>query len=112
MDKKCTTVLLAALPILRMLNAAVSLMRCVIHVQVCCLSCFATISCHLPNHLYPIFQAKVAGLNVLRLMNETAAVALNYGILRPLPKEETREVCFVDIGKTSTQCAVVSFTQV
>lgn len=55
--------------------------------------------------------AQIAGLNVLRLMNETAAVALNYGILRPLPQNETREVCFVDMGRSSLQVAVVSFTQ-
>jgi len=55
--------------------------------------------------------ANIAGLNVLRLMNETAAVALNYGILRPLPKEEERIVCFVDMGKTCMQCSLVSFTE-
>jgi heat shock protein 4 len=36
--------------------------------------------------------ASIAGLNVLRLMNETTAVALNYGILRPLEKDITKKV--------------------
>lgn len=54
-------------------------------------------------------SAKLAGLNVLRLMNETTAVALNYGILRPLPKDEASKVVFLDIGKCSTVATVVSF---
>jgi heat shock protein 4 len=53
--------------------------------------------------------ANIAGLNVLRLMNETTAVALNYGILRPLPKDEASKVMFVDIGATSTTATVASF---
>lgn len=56
-------------------------------------------------------SAKLAGLNVLRLMNETTAVALNYGILRPLPKDEASKVMFLDIGQTGTSAAVVSFVQ-
>lgn len=55
--------------------------------------------------------ANVAGLNVLRLMNETTAVALNYGILRPLPEKGAQKVMFLDMGDASTNCAVVSFTQ-
>lgn len=53
--------------------------------------------------------AHIAGLNVLRLMNETTAVALNYGILRPLPKDEASNVMFIDIGSTSTTATVASF---
>lgn len=55
--------------------------------------------------------AYIAGLNVLRLMNETTAVALNYGILRPLPKDEARKVMFVDCGLCSTSVSIVSFVQ-
>jgi len=55
--------------------------------------------------------ANIAGLNVLRLMNETTAVALNYGILRPLPKDEASKVMFVDIGATATTATVASFVQ-
>lgn len=55
--------------------------------------------------------ARIAELNVLRLMNETTAIALNYGILRQLPENETRRVIFVDVGVSSTQVAVVDFVK-
>lgn len=55
--------------------------------------------------------ANVAGLNVLRLMHETTAVALNYGILRPLPKDKEQKVLFIDIGHSNTNVALVSFTE-
>ena len=55
--------------------------------------------------------ANVAGLNVLRLMNETTAVGLNYGILRPLPKDKEVKVLFVDCGHATTNAAVISFTE-
>jgi molecular chaperone DnaK (HSP70) len=48
---------------------------------------------------------------VLRLMNETTAVALNYGILRPLPEKEAMIVMFVDVGHASTNVALVSFRE-
>jgi len=54
--------------------------------------------------------AAIAGLNVLRLMHETTAVALSYGILRPLPEKETRYVLFIDLGLASYQVSLVSFT--
>ena len=52
--------------------------------------------------------AKLAKLNVLRLMNETTAIALSYDLLRELP-EETSTVVFVDVGYGNTQVAVVDF---
>lgn len=52
---------------------------------------------------------RLADLNVLRLVNETTAVALQYGILRPLPEKETRNVLFVDVSHASTQAAAVAF---
>jgi molecular chaperone DnaK (HSP70) len=45
-------------------------------------------------------------------MNETTAVALNYGILRNLPADQTPTVLFVDVGHATTQAALVSFSQV
>ena len=42
-------------------------------------------------------------------MEETTAVALNYGILRNLPENETQRVVFVDFGYASTQVAIVDF---
>ena len=55
--------------------------------------------------------ARLAELNVLRLMNETTAIALNYGILRQLPENETRRVVFVDVGMANTQIAIVDFVR-
>ncbi|XP_066997592.2 heat shock 70 kDa protein 4L [Anabrus simplex] len=50
--------------------------------------------------------ATIAGLNVLRLMNETTATALAYGIYKqdlPSPEERPRNVVFVDCGYSSLQ---------
>ena len=50
--------------------------------------------------------AQGAGLHVLRLMNETAATALAYGIYKqdlPAPEEKPRNVVFVDCGYSSLQ---------
>ena len=58
-----------------------------------------------------ITGARLAEFNVLRLMNETTAIALNYGILRQLPENETRRVLFVDVGTAGTQVAVVDFVR-
>jgi len=55
--------------------------------------------------------AKLAELKVLRLLEEPTAIALNYGILRNLPENETQRVVFVDIGYASTQVAVVDFVR-
>ena len=55
--------------------------------------------------------ANVAGLNVLRAMNETSAIGLNYGILRPLPKDKENKVLFVDMGHSQTNAAIISFTE-
>ena len=44
----------------------------------------------------------MAGLNVLKLMNESTATALAYGIYKqdlPEPDKPSRNVVFVDIGK-------------
>mmetsp|Transcript_9470 Transcript_9470/g.34743 ORF Transcript_9470/g.34743 Transcript_9470/m.34743 type:complete len:813 (-) Transcript_9470:278-2716(-) len=57
-----------------------------------------------------IDAAKIGGVNVLRLMNETTAVALDYGIFKTdLPEEEPLKVVFVDVGHSALQCSVVAF---
>lgn len=53
--------------------------------------------------------ANVVGLNVLRLINETTAVALYYAMTRTEKKDEPRIVLFVDMGSASTQVSVVRF---
>ncbi|XP_053599768.1 97 kDa heat shock protein isoform X2 [Plodia interpunctella] len=58
--------------------------------------------------------ASIAGLNVLRLMNETTATALAYGIYKqdlPAPEEKPRNVVFVDFGHSSLQVAAVAFNK-
>ncbi|XP_020293342.1 97 kDa heat shock protein isoform X2 [Pseudomyrmex gracilis] len=56
--------------------------------------------------------AKIAGLNVLRLFNETTATALCYGIYKQdLPSLESppRNIVFVDCGNASLQVSVCAF---
>ncbi|XP_046978321.1 97 kDa heat shock protein isoform X3 [Vanessa cardui] len=58
--------------------------------------------------------ATIAGLNVLRLMNETSATALAYGIYKqdlPAPEEKPRNVVFVDFGHSSLQVAACAFNK-
>ncbi|XP_073964045.1 heat shock protein 70Cb isoform X2 [Choristoneura fumiferana] len=58
--------------------------------------------------------AAIAGLNVLRLMNETTATALAYGIYKqdlPAPEEKPRNVVFVDFGHSSLQVSACSFNK-
>lgn len=60
------------------------------------------------------FAAQAAGLNVLRLLNETTATALAYGIYKqdlPAEKEKPRLVVFVDIGDNDTQVSAVGFNK-
>ncbi|KAF9982909.1 adenyl-nucleotide exchange factor sse1 [Mortierella antarctica] len=54
--------------------------------------------------------AEIAGLNVLRLMNDSTATALGYGITKTdLPEDKARNVCFVDVGHSSYTVSIVSF---
>ena len=55
--------------------------------------------------------AITAGLNVLRLLNETTATALCYGIYKqdlPAPEEKARNVVFVDCGAANIQVSWIS----
>ncbi|XP_034934866.1 heat shock 70 kDa protein 4L isoform X2 [Chelonus insularis] len=56
--------------------------------------------------------ARIAGLNVLRLFNETTATALCYGIYKqdlPPPESPPRNVVFVDCGYASLQVCICAF---
>lgn len=58
--------------------------------------------------------ADIAGLNALKLMNETSAVALGYGLFKqdlPTPEEKPRNVVFVDMGHASLQVSIVAFNK-
>jgi len=54
--------------------------------------------------------ADIAELNCLRLMNDTTATALSYGITKmDLPDDKPRNVAIVDIGHSNMSVAIVAF---
>ena len=58
--------------------------------------------------------SKIAGLNCLRLLSETSAVALGYGIYKtqlPAETEKPWRVVFCDIGSASVQMSVCEFVK-
>ena len=57
--------------------------------------------------------ASIAGLNALRLINDTTATALGYGITKSdLPEAENpRHVAFVDMGHSTFSVAIVAFSK-
>lgn len=59
-----------------------------------------------------IDAADIAGLNILRLMNDTTAAALGWGITKldlPAPEEPPKRVAFVDIGHSNYTVSIVDF---
>ncbi len=59
-----------------------------------------------------IDAAEIAGLKLLRLMNDTTAAALGYGITKldlPSGDEKPRRVVFIDIGHSNYTCSIVEF---
>ncbi|MGH0132197.1 UNVERIFIED_CONTAM: hypothetical protein FKN15_066436, partial [Acipenser sinensis] len=61
-----------------------------------------------------IDASQIAGLNCLRLINDTTAVALAYGIYKqdlPTPEEKPRNVVFVDMGHSAYQVSIASFNK-
>lgn len=53
--------------------------------------------------------AKLAGINVSRLMNETTAVALDYGINLELAENSSKKSIFIDVGHSSVNVCAVEF---
>ncbi|KAI8960840.1 heat shock protein Hsp88 [Daldinia sp. FL1419] len=56
--------------------------------------------------------AEIAGLKLLRVMNDTTAAALGYGITKldlPAGDEKPRRVAFIDIGHADYTCSIVEF---
>ncbi|EMC96764.1 hypothetical protein BAUCODRAFT_70405 [Baudoinia panamericana UAMH 10762] len=56
--------------------------------------------------------ADIAGIKVLRLINETTATALGYGITKldlPGPEEKPRRTAFIDIGHSNYTCSICEF---
>jgi len=61
-----------------------------------------------------IDAAQIANLNPLRIINDTTAVALGYGITKsdlPEPDQPPRHVVFVDVGHSNYSVAVVAFSK-
>lgn len=56
--------------------------------------------------------ADIAGIKVLRLINETTATALGYGITKldlPTGEEKPRRTAFIDIGASNYTCTICEF---
>ncbi|KAK8080429.1 hypothetical protein PG997_008247 [Apiospora hydei] len=56
--------------------------------------------------------AEIAGLKMLRLMNDTTAAALGWGITKldlPGPEEKPRRVAIIDIGHSDYTCSIIDF---
>lgn len=56
--------------------------------------------------------AEIAGIKLLRLMNDTTAAALGWGITKsdlPAPEEKPKRVAFIDIGHSNYTCSIVEF---
>lgn len=56
----------------------------------------------------------IAGLNCLRLLNETTATALSYGFYRtdlPTAEEKPRNIFFVDFGHSAIQVSACAFSK-
>ncbi|XP_051929920.1 heat shock 70 kDa protein 4b [Hippocampus zosterae] len=78
--------------------------------------CVVSIPCYFTDseRRSVVDAAQIAGLNCLRLMNETTAVALAYGIYKqdlPAPEEKARNVVFVDLGHSGYQTSVCAFNK-
>jgi len=59
-----------------------------------------------------IDASEIAGLKLLRLINDTTATALGYGIPRtdlPTGEEKPKRVAFIDIGHSDYTCSIVEF---
>jgi len=59
-----------------------------------------------------IDAAEISGVKVLRLINETTATALGWGITKldlPAPEEKPKRVAFIDIGHSNYTCSIVEF---
>lgn len=56
---------------------------------------------------------EIAGLKCLRVINESTAIAYNYGFFRKndLPTEGERIVAFVDMGHSKTTVTIAAFKQ-
>lgn len=78
--------------------------------------CVITVPSYFTNAERKALQdaAGIAGLNCLRLVNETTATALSYGFYKqdlPAPEEKARNVVFVDFGHSSIQVSACALNK-
>lgn len=76
--------------------------------------CVISVPCYYSEQerLSLLQAAGIVGLNVLRLLNDTTATTLSYGIYKqdlPGAEEKARSVIFVDIGHSDLQLSACSF---
>ncbi|MDA9097405.1 Hsp70 family protein [bacterium] len=65
-----------------------------------------------PQRRAMLDACQIAGLNTMRLMHETTATALAYGIFKTAEfGDDPHNVVFVDVGHSSLQVCVVRFTK-
>ncbi|XP_035681259.1 heat shock 70 kDa protein 4-like isoform X2 [Branchiostoma floridae] len=101
--EQITGMILTKLKEVSEMNLKVKVVDCVISVP-----CFFTDA----ERRAVLDSASIAGLNVLKLMNDTTAAALAYGIYKqdlPAPEEKPRNVVFVDMGYKSLQVSACAF---
>lgn len=57
--------------------------------------------------------AEIAGIKCVRLLNESTAIAYNYGFFRKadLTKDTPRKVCFIDLGHSKLSITFAQFLQ-
>jgi len=59
-----------------------------------------------------VLQAcEIAEINCLKILNDTAAVAIVYGIYTEELDDKPVNVAFVDVGHANTSVSIVSFTK-
>jgi heat shock protein 4 len=51
--------------------------------------------------------ARIAGYNVVKLVNDVCAAAVEYGIYKELPENQVFNVAFVDVGHANTTVSIV-----
>uniref|UniRef100_A0A673IXE8 Heat shock 105/110 protein 1 n=1 Tax=Sinocyclocheilus rhinocerous TaxID=307959 RepID=A0A673IXE8_9TELE len=99
--EQVTAMLLTKLKDIAEANLQKKVVKCVIAVRFC-------------TRASVLDAAKIAGLNCLKLMNDSTAVALNYGIYKeglPGCDENPKIVAFVDMGHSALQVSVCAFNK-
>jgi heat shock protein 4 len=57
-----------------------------------------------------INSTKIAGLNVIKIINELSAVAFNYGFYHPQQFPKPEYIMFIDMGYSAFSCGIFEMT--